>query len=97
MRLTYLHIVIPVTSRKLYFYRTDSTLDYRPKESEEEKTAVTIHRYNPTFPVEGQNKRNNFVIKIGYEWFTKCGSRNHKVLVTFLSSCYYTRIKNKSY
>lgn len=83
MRLTYLHVFISLISSKLYFCRTDYTLEYRSKESEEEKTVVTNHRYAPTLSVEGQNKRNNFVITVGYEWFSKCGPQNHKALVTF--------------
>jgi len=45
MRLTYLHahVVIPLTSRKLYFCRINYTLVCKPKESEDEKAAVTIY------------------------------------------------------
>lgn len=43
MRLTYLHAVIPLTSRKLHYCRIDYTLVCTPKESEEEKAAVTIY------------------------------------------------------
>ena len=84
MRLTYLHAVIPLTSMKLYVCRIDYTLVFTPKESEEEKAAVTVYRYNPTVRVEGQKKANNFVIRIEYEWFSKCGPQNHKALVLFV-------------
>jgi hypothetical protein len=67
MRLTYLHAVFMLTSRMLCFCRIDYTLVCTPKESEEEKVAVTIYRYTPTVRVKRQNKRNNFVIRIEYE------------------------------
>jgi hypothetical protein len=92
MCLTYLHAVIPLTSRKLYFCRIDYTLACTPKESEEEKAAVAIYRYTPTFRVEGPNKTNNFVIRIEYEWFSKCGPQNHKALVPF---CFHTTLREK--
>jgi hypothetical protein len=60
----------PAAIKEVFFFcRTDYTLVFTPNESEEEKAAVTICRYTLTVRVEEQNKHNNFVIRIEYEWF----------------------------